>query len=147
MARIKSVAYVLAGGAFALMLFVLMLALFWAGVMCGSRTRAQEQSPGAKYTARVDESDCGALGDYDSEVEIHENRPRLGLSILGHSNVIVFTLTDAGSNIRLHWETPTMLVIECIKCKREDVHIRKTRWKQVSIKYILDAAGHSPAPK
>ena len=126
------------------MLLVILLVLLWP---CVWRITGQEQSPGAQYLARVEESNCGALDPFQSFVEIHENRPRLGLAILGHSKEDVLTLIGAGSQIRLHWEIPTTLVVECDECKPEEVSIWMNSWKQVSIKYILHAPGDSPPPK
>jgi hypothetical protein len=144
MTLLRQVACAVGVVALAGMLLVILLVFLWP---CVWRITAEEQSPGAQYLARVDESNCGALDNFQSFVEIHENRPRLGLAILGHSHANVLTLIGAGSQIRLHWESQTSLVVECDECKPEEVSVWMNSWKQVSIKYMLHAAGNSPTPK
>ncbi len=136
MTLLKQVACSVGILALAGMLLVFLLVLLWP---CEWRITGQEESPGAQYLARVEESNCGALDDFQSFVEILENRPRLGLAILGHSKGNVLTLVGAGSHIRLHWESQTTLMVECDECKPEKVSVWMNSWKQVSIKYILHA--------
>ena|SRR5216117_1073935 len=126
------------------MLLVILLVFLWP---CEWRITGQEESPGAQYVARVEDINCGAMTRYQSFVLVLENRPRLGLAILGHSKENVLTLIGAGSQISLHWESQTALVVECDECKPEEVSIWMNSWKQVSIKYILHAPGDSPPPK
>ena len=126
--------------ALVLALFILGGALLFTFVirgLCSSTVQTAEYSPGAKYIARLEQSDCGAVTPFDTDVVVLETEPRLGMRIFGHSKNNVYTFVGASSHVKLHWEDSSTLMIQCEGCKATAVHIWKTRWKGISIKYMI----------
>jgi len=127
----KVAALVLAGTALAVTGVLVTFGL----VMCGFRTEAELRSPDASFIAILEESDCGAMTGFDTDVMIARARPRLGISWLGRQKENVFTLTAGSSHVSMFWESPTTLVVDCRNCAPEDIHVWRRSWKRVSIKY------------
>jgi hypothetical protein len=120
----------------ALILVGIFLATAVTSVMCGSKVGNQLLSPDTRYKAQTEQSDCGAITGFETEVVLIENRPRLGLSLFGHASHTVVTVEAASTHLRLYWATPDVLIVECSQCKPQDVHVWDSSWKQVSVKYI-----------
>jgi len=125
----------------ALLLAVLVILLVRS---CGSTVQVEEQSPGARYLARLEQSDCGAVTRFDSDVTLVQKASRLGLAIFGHPSENVFTLNAASSHVRLHWESATTLIVDCSGCETKDVHVWTSKWKEVSVKYLIRTPGDHP---
>jgi hypothetical protein len=111
--------------------------LFVLSRLCSSNIKAQELSPDAKYIARIEESSCGAVTRFDTDVMLLKAKPRLGIGVLGRSNGNVFTLTASSSHLSLRWDDATTLVVQCSGCDSRDVHEWKSRWERVSLRYIM----------
>ena len=133
--------------AFAALLLAGAAVLLILSGLCASTIQAEVGAPDTRYLARLEQSDCGAVTRFDTDVMVTEKEPRLGLQIFGHRRENVFTFTGASSHVKVYWEGPSDLVVQCMECRAADVHIWKTRWKGVSIRYVTAAADIHPLAK
>lgn len=131
-------AYEIAGAVLAgLILAAIVFLVAFDRLTCSLRTESESQSPDARFVAKLQESDCGALTRFETYVTLSQSRPRLGMRFLGHSRADVLTLEESSSHLSLLWGTLTSLVVDCTGCAPKDVHIWMSSWNQVSITYKI----------
>jgi hypothetical protein len=137
MTRMKRVLLYITGFTLAVLAIILLLTFAFTEKMCGLKTKAQILSPDARYLARMDQDDCGALSGFDYYGMLIDNRPRLGLDILGHAGTALFTVNRANSTPKLYWENSTTLIVECSDCYNKDSGIWANRWRDIHVEYVL----------
>jgi hypothetical protein len=95
-------------------------------------------SPSRSYRAEVEESDCGAVSGFDTDVIICKRPFVLSHLRLGTASDLFFT-DGSPDRIRLHWEDDNNLTIECVGCKDRETQRFAQSWKNVAIRYIITA--------
>jgi hypothetical protein len=131
----KRVLY-MAGFVLAGLVIILLLVFAFTEKMCGMKIKEQIMSPDARYLARLDQDDCGALSGLDFYGMLIENRPRLGLGILGHAEKALFTVNRANSYPKIYWKNSTTLIVECSDCFTKNSQIWAEEWHGIKIKYV-----------
>lgn len=97
--------------------------------------RAQQSSADGSVVALLDESDCGALTDYESEVALVRARPRLGVRAFGRSRTNLLTLAGRSTHIKMHWQGGSTLVIECVECEGLEYRIWRRELGDIAIEF------------
>jgi hypothetical protein len=110
---------------------------YWLGFgLCGHKVTQLALSPSGRYTAKIEEFDCGAVSGWDSDVMILQ-RPFLFSSRLFGTASEIFYLNGAPSNISLRWSSDSELTLQCFNCQTNQTKILKKRWKEITIQYII----------
>jgi hypothetical protein len=126
------------GGA---ILFVPVALIVAAGLLlCGDHVASKAYSPSQEYVAQVEESDCGAVSGFDTDVMIRERPIWLSNPHLGRGAQLLH-LNGSPSRITIQWNGDHELDVECRGCSEQDSHVFRTRWKGVTIRYASLPAG------
>jgi len=135
--RFKKLVLYLTGFVLAGLTIILLLVFAFTEKMCGMKVMEQIMSPDARYLARLKQDDCGALSGFDYYGMLIENRPRLGLGILGHAGKALFTVNRANSYPKMYWESSTTLIVKCSDCFTKNSQIWAEEWHGIHIKYVI----------
>jgi hypothetical protein len=105
-------------------------------LFCGDHVTQKVESPSGKYTAQVEESDCGALSGFDTDVMIRQKPLWLSNPHFGRG-ADLFNLSDSPTRVTIKWKDDRELDIECRGCSEKDSRLFLRSWKDVTIHYTF----------
>lgn len=119
---------------------VLLSVLSWIAC-CSDQIRSESLSPDGTLKATWFVRDCGATTDFSTIISLH--RPH---DSYRDSDGFVF-VTEGRGPLRVVWDGPRRLTIECTSCQRKLIFRMVTVVGGVDISYsIPDIAGAQQAP-
>lgn len=113
--------YILGGGA---------LAWLW----CTNHTVRTAMSPSGRYVAEAWESYCSVGSGWDSGVVIRE-RPLILSYLPWARHAGVLDLRGPADRVRLRWIGNSILSVECLGCKQDELRSKVSQWNGISIRY------------
>jgi hypothetical protein len=98
----------------------------------------EHQSPDGKYKAELRESDTGAVGGWSSCVRVSEMHPSAMAHLLRSDSDTVFGGDLRSTHVAFQWRTNIQLEIKCTGCDPSKIDLKKTTWKDLSIRYEFE---------
>lgn len=108
--------------------------LLVASGCCKEETLAKVDSPDNAVSASVSIRDCGATTVEHTGVTLKSNS-----SWFGAKETVFVTKYD--HPVELRWKSNSELVVYCPGCKPDEVHLRKTKARNVNVDYKFGVAG------
>lgn len=105
-------------------------------MLCRDHRDQMLYSPSKNYRAEVEESDCGAVSGFNTDVIIRKRPFVLSDLHLGTASDLFFT-DESPDRVRLHWEDDNNLTIECAGCKGGETQEFAQGWRSVAIHYVI----------
>ena len=111
---------------------------WWPGdAKCSEDFKFQTFSPDRRYVADVFDSNCGATSSVVRHVNLRLSTEGLSPDARGLINNGLVLAVKHRPDIKLNWETPKSLLIECAGCTDEAIYRQEKQWQDVTINYRI----------